>query len=150
MTASVFGRSLALTAGRFHVSLATLISPLPEGSFELDLIDAPGGARPFVSGPENVLLARAVDDFCSPAACPYNPLVLYGPSGIGKSHLARGICGRFARARAAASDESHIPADSVTVYFTGSEFAGEYAAAVDARDVLSWRARVRNHFGNTC
>ncbi len=147
MTASVFGRSLALTAGRFHVSLATFISPLPEGSFELGLIDGPGGARPFVSGPENALLLRAVEDFCSPADCPYNPLVLYGPSGIGKSHLAQGIRLRFEHGQEIGlPGAGHLEEggdESTTVYLTGSEFAGDYAAAVDAHNVLAWREKIR-------
>ena len=51
----------------------------------------PGGPGPFLAGPENRLVEPAVRGVLDQRPAAYNPLVLYGPSGTGKSHLARGL-----------------------------------------------------------
>ena len=45
----------------------------------------------FVAGPENVLVAEALRACLARTHAEYDPLVLYGPHGSGKSHLARGL-----------------------------------------------------------
>ncbi len=50
----------------------------------------------FFVGPENRLLAHVSNDLLQ-GKCPYNPLVLYGPTGVGKSHLARGLANHLSR-----------------------------------------------------
>ena len=53
----------------------------------------------FLAGPENRLVEVAVRSVVDEPANGYNPLVLYGPSGTGKSHLARGLAAVWKAAR---------------------------------------------------
>ena len=80
-----------------------LLSPLDEGGFALDLANGLTWSSRFVAGPENALLAHAVGDVCARPGCPYNPLVLYGPTGIGKSHVAHGLARRVAATHVSAA-----------------------------------------------
>ncbi len=48
--------------------------------------------RPFLAGPENALVlesVRAISEKTAPSS--WNPLVIYGSTGLGKSHLASGL-----------------------------------------------------------
>jgi chromosomal replication initiator protein len=110
------------------VPVANLISPLPEGGFTLELAGGAAWCDGFVAGPENALLVRVLDDLCSHGS-PYNPLVLYGPTGIGKSHLANGLAQRWAAMR---------PSDRIVV-ITGADYASGYVAAIESRGVPTWR-----------
>ena len=61
--------------------------------FDADDCDlGPGGGRirEFIAGPENHLACAALYDLLIDPAPGYGPLVFFGPSGVGKSHLARG------------------------------------------------------------
>jgi len=108
-----------------------------------------------ITGPEHAVLIRAVIDFCGGApgddvgygapACPYgpllySPLVLYGPPGVGKSTIARGVVQRTAeRLSRFTPDDTGRP----IVQLCGAEFARQYAAAVTARRVPAWRDSIR-------
>jgi len=116
------------------VPVSALISPLGEGSFALKFSREATGSGRFFAGPENALLLRAVDDFCAGPACPYNPLVLYGPAGIGKTLLARGIAARVGATQ---------PGGCI-VYLTGADFTAEYARAIETRSVMAWRHATRS------
>ena len=63
----------------------------------------------------------------------YNPWLLYGMPGTGKSHLALGLAAEWSRRR---------PTETVTC-LTATEFAGQYVDAIEARAVDDWRARLR-------
>lgn len=100
--------------------------------------------RQFVSGPENRLALSAIQrllDRSSPrargadqaAGVSYSPLVLYGSPGTGKSHLARGLAAEWQRRRK----------PSRVVVLTASEFAGQYAEAIEQRTVDAWRDKLR-------
>ncbi|MBI2823366.1 MAG: AAA family ATPase [Planctomycetia bacterium] len=110
-----------------------LILPFAEGASALGSGRHAAPTDGFMAGPENGLLVRVVEDFCAGAECPYNPLVLYGPPGIGKSHVARAIVERFA-----ATDGARV-----AVSMTGREFASGYAAAVASHTVPEWRDPIR-------
>jgi len=69
----------------------------------------------------------------SPPPADYNPWVLYGMPGTGKSHLARGLAAEWSRRR---------PAETVTC-LTATEFAGQFVEAIEALAVDAWRARLR-------
>lgn len=101
--------------------------------------------RRFVSGPENLLALTAVErlleqgfDCTGNAArvqgARYSPLVLYGPSGVGKSHLVRGLAAEWLRRRK----------QSRVVCLTAAEFSGGYAEAVDQDSVDAWRSKLRD------
>lgn len=78
----------------------------------------------FVAGPENRLAVAALerllpDDESSGNAPWLNPLVLTGPSGVGKSHLARGIARHWTR----------LVGEEAVGYFTAIDFARQLHAA---------------------
>jgi chromosomal replication initiator protein len=86
----------------------------------------------FVCGPENQLLAEAVDSLLHRSPSPYNPLVLCGPPGTGKSHVARGIA-------------RHWRSQDRDVLFTnGADFARSFATALDKETIAGWRSRHRD------
>ena len=87
----------------------------------------------FFAGPENCLVEPAVAGVLGRQPTPYNPLVLYGPSGTGKSHLARGL---------AATWKSNFPQSRVA-YTTAVDFAREMADAFETQAVEDFRARYR-------
>jgi chromosomal replication initiator protein len=87
----------------------------------------------FFAGPENRLVEPAVHGVLTRQPTPYNPLVLYGPSGTGKSHLARAV---------AAAWKDRFPAGRV-VSVNAADFARQWAEALETQAVEDFRARYR-------
>ena len=106
-----------MTAGIFALPLVGL-APTPAGQ------KSPGGRRAglrhFVGGSENRLL-EAVVQSATARHTAFNPLVFYGPSGVGKSHVALGL----ARAWKASFPNANV------VYLTASELTSGSSDAVD-------------------
>ena len=81
--------------------MALSTSPCRGGRWNLPTQAAWPPAGHFLAGPENRLVEVAVHSVLAepvdrrpespPTVLNFNPLVLYGPSGTGKSHLARGL-----------------------------------------------------------
>lgn len=88
----------------------------------------------FFAGPENRLVEPAVEGVLGRRPTPYNPLVLYGSSGTGKSHLARGL---------AAAWKSESPGSRIA-YATCIDFARELADALETQAVEDFRCRYRD------
>ena len=91
----------------------------------------------FVVGKSNELafnaaqtLAGAVGDRPTPGV---NPLFLYGPTGLGKTHLMHAI-GQSVRAR--------LPAARIA-YLSAERFMVDYIAALRARDTIAFKQRLR-------
>jgi chromosomal replication initiator protein len=91
------------------------------------------GQRHFLAGPENRLVDVAVRSVLEEPETGYNPLVLYGPSGTGKSHIARGL---------AAVWKARHHRDRV-VCVTAVEFAQELAEAIESQAVEEFRTTYR-------
>ena len=89
----------------------------------------------FIAGPENRLAAVAIESLLQERPSRYNPLVLLGAPGTGKTHLARGLA-EFWAAR------HSLPPASV-VYCTASDFANDLKAAIEAETTQKFRERVR-------
>jgi chromosomal replication initiator protein len=87
----------------------------------------------FLAGAENRLVAPAVNGVLAGHDCPYNPLVLYGPSGTGKSHLAAGL---------AAAWTAHARRGEV-ICVTCIDFARELADAIESQAIDDFRAKYR-------
>jgi chromosomal replication initiator protein len=87
----------------------------------------------FVAGPENSLAATALLPYLERTATQFNPLVLYGPHGTGKSHLAHGLAMWW---------QQHFPAARVD-RLAASEFARAYAAALEDQRLEAWRRQIR-------
>ncbi|MBU4398624.1 MAG: ATP-binding protein, partial [Planctomycetes bacterium] len=87
----------------------------------------------FLAGPENRLVEVAVRSVVEERVNGYNPLVFYGPSGTGKSHLADGI--------AAAWRDRHRSRRVVRT--TAVDFARELAEAIETQAVDEFREKHR-------
>ncbi len=111
--------------------------PLPGQPLAGDLPSQDAHRRPttleFFAGPENCLVEPAVSGVLGRQPSPYNPLVLYGPSGTGKSHLARGL---------AAAWKLNFPQSRVAL-IAAIDFAREMADAFETQAVEDFRSRYR-------
>jgi chromosomal replication initiator protein len=92
--------------------------------------DAPPRLSEFVAGPENSLAGAALAPLIDRAETICNPLVIYGPHGSGKSHLACGLADWW---------RGRYP-DAAVVCLAGSEFAQQYVAALADDRLDAWRA----------
>jgi chromosomal replication initiator protein len=89
----------------------------------------------FLAGPENRLIGVAIAGVLDERAPRYNPLVIHGPSGAGKTHLARGL--------AAKRFDEGTPESQSVVYVTGADFARLISEAIDAHETWRFRERFR-------
>jgi chromosomal replication initiator protein len=82
-----------------------------------------------VAGPENRLAALALQPFLDRVPTYASPLVLYGPHGTGKSHLARGLADWWIE---------RYP-DQRVRWLPASDLAREHAAALTGDRLDAWR-----------
>jgi chromosomal replication initiator protein len=87
----------------------------------------------FVAGPENRLVRVAVDSALNDHGDGYSPLVFYGPSGTGKSHLALGVAAAW-RTRFRKQPVIHV---------TATDFARELAEAIQTKTGDDFALRCR-------
>ena len=108
--------------------------PLPGRPLELGVEDSSALAPcHFLAGPENRLVEVAVRSVLEEPVVGYNPLVLYGPSGTGKSHVAQGLAAVWkARNRR-----------QRVVSTTAVDFARELADAIESQAVEEFRVKYR-------
>lgn len=89
--------------------------------------------RVFVAGPENQLVPLAVEWVLSDTDDGYNPVVFYGPTGTGKSHLAVGLAAAWkARFR-----------ERPVAYVTAPDFARQLTDAIQTKTVDDFAAHYR-------
>ncbi len=96
---------------------------------------APSGAFPFgsfVAGPPNDVALKAVRDVVAKPGKKYNPLVIVGKSGLGKTHLLNAIGLELAKKK-----------NAVVACLSTQGFVDELIAAIDGNRVDWWRARYR-------
>jgi chromosomal replication initiator protein len=119
--------------------------PLIDGVLQLDFprsaaaSAAAGSAQPLLIGAENGLLApplrrllnASVD--LTEAASQFNPLVIVGPPGSGKSHIAQGLIRAW-------SDRLEA---SAIAYFTAADFGRDLQAARADERLLAWQKSLR-------
>lgn len=87
----------------------------------------------FIAGPENHLVELMVCRVLEGNTSEYFPIVVCGPSGVGKTHLARGI---VARCKASLSNGQ-------AVYVTAVDFARQLADAIETQTVDDFAKRCR-------
>ncbi len=95
----------------------------------------PEGSWPtfFLVGPENRLVAVAVDSILERGSAVYNPVTLVGPPGSGKTHLAAGLVAGW-RQRYGQRGAVHVPA---------IDFARQWTDAVEAQATDEFHSRYR-------
>lgn len=89
----------------------------------------------FVSGEENEFAFDAAKQVANGVKTSYNPLFIYGKSGVGKTHLLRAI-----QNYVAINDPSRL-----CVYRTGSEFIDDYVNAMKS-DAAPARVTLLNNY----
>ncbi|MCU0723052.1 MAG: chromosomal replication initiator protein DnaA [Planctomycetes bacterium] len=88
----------------------------------------------FVVGACNRLAHGAVCAVCEEPGTLYNPLFIYGASGLGKTHLLQGAVWEFKRRRPRLQ----------ALYLTGESFVNQYVESIQKKRMGSFRERFRN------
>lgn len=94
--------------------------------------NADGLTERFIVGPENRLLLPAVRAILEQPPNGYNPIVLYGPSGVGKTRLAEGL------AASCKASNRH------TICTTAVDFGRDLAEAIETQSLEEFRTKHRN------
>ncbi len=102
-------------------------------------VDLPGPSVEFSRagfevGKSNQLAVRAVDAVAAEPGKRYNPLVITGPAGTGKTHLLNALGHELANSSGGAAAVACV---------TGQQFADEFIAALREGTVNQWRRRYR-------
>jgi chromosomal replication initiator protein len=93
-----------------------------------------GGMGSFIAGPENRLVGAAVAAVLDGDASHHSPLVIYGPAGTGKSHLALGLVSAW---------KARYP-QRPAVYACAVDFARGLADAIDTQTTDEFSLAYRN------
>lgn len=101
---------------------------IPEGTFAATVAGRDDGPPWFLAGPENALLATACAD-CHARSCGSSPLVVWGPSGSGKSLLLASLERQALRAAGACAARR----------LTAAQFAAELNQAHRGERLPAWR-----------
>lgn len=88
----------------------------------------------FEVGPSNQLAVRAADAVIEEPGKRYNPLFIYGPSGVGKTHLVNAIGNEIINTSGGAA---------VVACVSAQQFMDELIAALQDGSVDRWRTRYR-------
>ena len=88
----------------------------------------------FVVGPPNRFAHAAAIAVANRPAEAYNPLFIYGPSGLGKTHLLYAIAGEISKTHP----------DYNIVYIKGDQFTNELIQSVKEGKNVEFRSKYRN------
>lgn len=88
----------------------------------------------FIVGRSNEFAYAACKAVATDAGSNYNPLFIYGPSGLGKTHLVTAI----------KHEISIRTPDKNVIYVTGETFGNELIKAIDQRDTSVFHDKYRN------
>ncbi|HET7040573.1 MAG TPA: DnaA/Hda family protein, partial [Gemmatimonadales bacterium] len=86
----------------------------------------------FVEGPSNRIAVRAAHAVVAEPGTKYDPLVVVGASGLGKTHLLHGVANALAEAPGA-----------LVACLGAQDFTEELIEAIERDRVAAWRARYR-------
>ena len=126
-TASVLGPGV-------RVSIAGTGMPAPEAPSPLPTLNPKYTFEQFVIGPSNRLAHAAALAVAEMPSQAYNPLFIYGPPGLGKTHLLHSV-GNYV----------NTFGGGLTVrYATAEEFTNAFLAALAARSLEAFKARFRD------
>lgn len=119
-----------MISGLFSLPLTALAEPQGEVVRARAASESHGHGEHFLAGPENALVRTLAAAVAAPVL-EYNPLVLCGPTGVGKTALAHALAARR-------RDSLRLANIVVT---TGSDFARALAHAIDTQSVAELRTR---------
>ncbi len=88
----------------------------------------------FVVGPSNNLAYLAASQVSSELARVYNPLVIYGPSGVGKTHLLQAV----------ANEVLAKYEDAKILYVTAEKFTNDYLESLRNKTQSAFRSKYRS------
>ena len=88
----------------------------------------------FIVGRSNEFAYAACKAVATDAGSTYNPLFIYGPSGLGKTHLVTAI----------KQEISHRAPDKNVIYVTGESFGNELIKAIDRKDTSVFHDKYRS------
>ena len=117
--------------------------PVPQAPTELPLetVHAKTNLNPrfilntFIVGPFNELAHAAAQAVIRKPGIAYNPLLVYGSTGLGKTHLIQAIGNHF---------RQHNP-DRKVLYVTSEKFSMDYVSSVQAGKVQSFKEKYRQY-----
>ncbi len=89
----------------------------------------------FVVGPFNELAHAAAQAVIRRPGSAYNPLLIYGPTGLGKTHLAQAIGNHF---------RINAP-DRKIQYVTSEKFSMDYVSSLQTNKVQSFKEKYRQY-----
>jgi len=105
----------------------------PAGSGEIATRRPAAGLDSFVVGPSNRMAFAAVE-IAATRPGEMSPLVIHGPSGVGKSHLLEGICGRF----------RDLHPGATTLLLSAEQFTTSFLQALHGSGLPGFRRGCRN------
>ena len=114
--------------------VAAVPPPNPEAVAERRRIKPENTFENFVVGPGNETAHAAALAVSMNPGQTYNPLFLYGDTGLGKTHLMHAVAHCILKNR----PEAHV------AYITTENFTNEYVAAIHAGTLAQFRKRYRN------
>jgi chromosomal replication initiator protein len=115
--------------------------PTPPTELPLEAVHAKTNLNPrftlqtFIVGPFNELAHAAAQAVIKKPGIAYNPLLVYGPTGLGKTHLIQSIGNHF---------RQNNP-DRKVFYVTSEKFSMDYVSAVQAGKVQSFKEKYRQY-----
>lgn len=87
----------------------------------------------FVVGRSNELAYNAACAVVNEVKSPFNPLFIHGGYGVGKTHLAQGICSQIAQNRP----------ETDWLYLSAEDFANQFVLALKTKKLEAFRRRMR-------
>lgn len=115
--------------------------PTPPSELPLESVHAKTNLNPrftlgsFVVGPFNELAHAAAQAVIRKPGIAYNPLLIYGPTGLGKTHLIQAVGNHF---------RMNAPERKVQ-YVTSEKFSMDYVASLQAGKVQSFKEKYRQY-----
>src|SRR3989344_3060108 len=90
----------------------------------------------FVVGPSNNVAYAAAQAVAQNPGTSYNPLFIYGGTGVGKTHLMLGIGNAISKKRVS----------NGVIYCSSEKFMNDYVSAIQNRKMIDLRARYRSAY----
>lgn len=116
----------AIQQGASALSPVPAVSPKPGRMLKYSLDS-------FVTGSSNELAYNAARMVAKEQQSPFNPLFIHGGYGVGKTHLAQGICNFV----------NHDRPRTAWLYLSAEDFANRFILALKTRKLEAFRRRMR-------